>query len=70
MSSNDNNEKAKTGESGRRTDPANPADRVDRADRTENLARPKKLRPSGGYRQAAAAWAASAGVLTNGKTTP
>lgn len=51
MSSNDNNEKAKTGESGRRTDPANPADRVDRADRTENLARPKKLRPSGGYRQ-------------------
>lgn len=51
MSGDDNNKKPNASEGGRRTDPANPADRVDRADRTENLARPKKLRPSGGYRQ-------------------
>ncbi|MEK6743832.1 MAG: four helix bundle suffix domain-containing protein [Nitrospirota bacterium] len=48
MSEQDKKESPKTGEGGHRSDKP---DRVDGTDRTENLARPKRLRPSGGYRK-------------------
>ena len=48
MSDHDNKEKPKTNEGGH---PADKPDRVDRTDQTGNLARPKRLRPSGGYRK-------------------
>jgi len=48
MSDQDKNERPKTNEGGHPTDKP---DRIDGTDQTGDLARPKRLRPSGGYRK-------------------
>jgi restriction system protein len=48
MSEKKNQRNSSAGKSGHQADKP---DRVDRTDQTENLARPKRLRPSGGYRK-------------------
>ena len=48
MSDQDKKERPKTNEGGHRADQPQ---RVDRTDQTSDLARPKRLRPSGGYRK-------------------